>query len=552
MKRFVPIFLAVAVIFSLLTISCGKDTTTTASPTKTQTPTTTAATTTAATTTAVTTSATTTAATTSATATTPAAGTPKRGGVMHVAGPPDPGGPFGWGPDIIGPAAASAGPTLETLMHQLNDGTYIPWLATGAKVADDKTSITFTLRQGVKFHDGTDFNADAVKYNFDAFIAAKMEPYWKSVDVVDPYTVRLNLTSWTNMVMDSFSDAAYIASPTAFQKNGKEWADKNPVGTGPFIFQKYEQGTKITYTRNNNYWQQGKPYLDGLEILFIMDPLTLKAACQAGQLDMTNIGLGKQQKDFEEIGFQTSVIPMTVYILVPDTANASSHFAKKEVREAVEYAIDREAIAKGLGYGYWQAPYQVPARSNGAYNKDFTLGRKYDPEKAKQLLAQAGYPNGFSTAIISQPAARQDDVNAAIKAYLDAVGIKTELKNVDQATFVNYQANGWSDALLMSPIAAFGNFNQTLNFYFTDTMKQYSSWAKTPQFQADLNASFASVSLDINLVRKVTDGMIIDATIIPTSESGLGFAFAKYVKDGGFNQRGFPTNWNISDVWLDK
>jgi ABC-type transport system substrate-binding protein len=471
---------------------------------------------------------------------------------MRVAGPPDPGGPFGWPPDIIGPAAASAQPVLEPLLRQLSDSSYIPWLASAYKVADDKMSITFTLRQGVKFHDGSDFNADAVKFNWDAQIEAKMEPYWKSVDVIDPYTVRLNLNSWTNMVLGTFGDGAPIASPTAFKKNGKEWADKNPVGTGPFVFEKYEQNTRITFKRFDNYWQKGKPYLDGIEILFIMDPLTLKAAMQSGELDMTNIGLGKQQKDFEDLGFITSVVPMTTYVLVPDTVNASSPFAKKEVREAVEYAIDRESIAKGLGFGYWLAPYQIPARSNAAFNKDFSLGRKYDPPKAKQLLTQAGYPNGFSTAIISQPAARQDDANAAIKAFLDAVGIKTELKNVDQATFANYQANGWSDAMLTSPIAAFGNFNSTLDFYFTDTLKQFSSWAKTPQFLADLKASQAAVTIDVSLIRKVTDTMITDATVIPTTESGLGFAYAKYVKDGGFNERGFPTNWNVDSVWLDK
>ena len=89
--------------------------------------------------------------------------------------------------------------------------------------------------------------------------------------------------------------------------------------------------------------------------------------------------------------------------LIPDTANPDSPWANQKVREAVEYAIDREGIAKALGYGYWQAPYQIPPRASSAYDSNFTLGRKYDLEKAKQLLAEAGYPDGFKMTIISFP-----------------------------------------------------------------------------------------------------------------------------------------------------
>jgi peptide/nickel transport system substrate-binding protein len=481
-----------------------------------------------------------------------ATSTPKRGGIMKIAGPPDPGGPFGWPADIIGPAAATAGPCLETLYRQAANGSYYPWLATSYDLSTDKKTITFHLRKGVKFHDGTDFNAQAVKTNFDAIIEAKQQPFWVSTDVVDDYTLNLHLTDWSNLILGTFGDASYIASPTAFQKNGKDWADVHPIGTGPFVFDKYEPNTKTTYKRFDSYWVTGKPYLDGLEIDYIMDPLTLKAAMQSGDLDMINVSLGQQQVDMQNAGFVTSVNPMTTYVLVPDTANPDSPFAKLEVRQAVEYAIDREGLAKGLGYGTWTAPYQIPAPSNGAYDSKFTGGIKYDPVKAKELLAKAGYSDGFSTSIISQPAARQSDVEAAIQANLNAVGIKTELKDIDQGTFVNYQANGWQDAMLISPIAAFGNYNSTLQFYFSSTSTQFKSWQKTDEFLALFQASLLADTLDINLIRKVTNYMTDNSLVIPVSESGLGFAYASYVKDAGFNERGFPTNWNMESVWLDK
>ncbi len=538
MKRLLIILLAVGLISSILIVGCSSASTT-STPPITQQPTTTT----------IAPPATSPPPTQSQTST---AGTPKRGGIMKVAGPPDPGGPFGWPPDIKGPAAATAQPVLEPLMRQLIDGSYVPWLATSYDLASDKSSITFHLRQGVQFSDGTPFDANSVKINFDAQIAGQNEPYWKSVDVIDANTVRLNLTSWTNVIFDSFSDAAPIASPAAFQKNGQAWADKNPVGTGPFIFQSYEQGAKAIFTRNPNYWQTGKPYLDGIEIDYIMDPLTMKAAMQSGQIDMMNVTLGQQQQDLQNAGFSTAVKPNTVYALIPDTANPSSPFAKLEVRQAVEYAINRPAMAQGLGYGQWQPPYQLPPRSNAAYNPNFPLGLKYNSDKAKQLLAQAGFPNGFSTSIIAQPAARQDDADAAIQSYLNAVGIKTELKNVDQGTFANYQLNGWTNALMITPLPGFANYNSTLNFYFVPSSTQFKSWAKTDEFVADLNASFATPTPDINLIRKVTDYMIQNTLVIPTTESGLGYAYASYVKDGGFEERGFPTNWNMDSVWLDK
>jgi len=267
---------------------------------------------------------------------------------------------------------------------------------------------------------------------------------------------------------------------------------------------------------------------------------------------MINVTLGQQQADLKAAGFITSVNPMTTYVLVFDTANADSPFAKLEVRQAVEYAIDREGMAKGLGYGTWTAPYQIPAPSNGAYDPNFKGGLKYDPAKAQALLTQAVYPNSFSTSIISQPAARQSDVEAYIQANLNAVGIKTELKDVDQGTFVNYQANGWQNAMLISPIAAFANYNGTLQFYFSPTSTQFKSWQKTDEFVSLYNASLLADTLDINLVRAVTNYMTTNCLVVPVSESGLGFAYASYVKDAGFNERGFPTNWNMENVWLDK
>ncbi len=151
--------------------------------------------------------------------------------------------------------------------------------------------ITFTLRKGVKFHDGTDFNAEAVKFNLEAKKAAKMSGTedWSSIDILDDYTVRINLLQYVNTALARFT-AIYgaMVSPTAFKKNGIDWARWNPVGTGPFQFVGFERDVSAKYKRFEGYWQKGKPYLDGVEYLYIKDPMTQSATMEAKEAHVLN------------------------------------------------------------------------------------------------------------------------------------------------------------------------------------------------------------------------------------------------------------------------
>ena len=145
---------------------------------------------------------------------------------------------------------SAATPSLENLMRLHVDGRFKPWLATALKVAPDMKSITLTLRKGVKFHDGTDFNAEAAKFNLDAFKGAKRSgtEAWTSVQVVDEYTVRINLSKYTNTMVDDLVGLR-MASPTAIKTKGIEWARWNPVGTGPFQFVSFERDVSTKYKK---------------------------------------------------------------------------------------------------------------------------------------------------------------------------------------------------------------------------------------------------------------------------------------------------------------
>jgi peptide/nickel transport system substrate-binding protein len=170
--------------------------------------------------------------------TAPAASAPVKGGIMKFAmtRPPI---AFGYPPKIVGPDNHYARPFFERLLLQDNTGAYKGELATSYDIAADGKSITFKLRQGVQFNDGTPFNAAAVKWNFDGLIPPKSNVLAgvTSVDAVDDYTLKLNIPAFNNLLLYSLAVdmRTCIVSPTAVQKNGLDWAATHPVGTGPYL-----------------------------------------------------------------------------------------------------------------------------------------------------------------------------------------------------------------------------------------------------------------------------------------------------------------------------
>ena len=321
---------------------------------------------------------------------TAAASVPKYGGILRVIGPSMTNN-VGWPAGMMGGAFTDMQYCMETLLRGDNKGNLYPWLAESYKIADDLKSITFNLRKGVKFHDGSDFNADAAKWNLDNMIKAHKEPNWGSADIIDDYTIRVNFTSWKNTLPGSFAEVnstsvAFMISKAAFDKNGQAWMTANPVGTGPFKFVSFQMDAKLVLTKNPDYWgkdAQGNqlPYLDGVERIVVMDPLTQKAMMQNGEGDVIRVDTGKAGYDLAQLGLKVLSLTDATYYLIPDTANANSPWAKLKVREAAEYAIDREAIAKAFGYGFMEAPYQIPARITAAYDPNYQLARKYEWKK---------------------------------------------------------------------------------------------------------------------------------------------------------------------------
>ena len=226
-------------------------------------------------------------------------------------------------------------PILDRLADWDEKGDLVPILAESWDWNAKTKALTWHLRKGIKFHDGTPFNAEAVKWYFDQGVEMKSlyeSDTIKSTEVVDEYTVRMYLTDFSNMSIMDFGWGCRPISPTAFKKNGgKEWARLHPVGTGPFKLASYSRDSLIRYEKNPDFWRKGYPLLDAIEIRFVPDPMTTQMMLESKGadicLEMTNVKIGV---DLEKKGFKVNWGPGNVWVLLPNSADPKSPLHNQE------------------------------------------------------------------------------------------------------------------------------------------------------------------------------------------------------------------------------
>jgi len=431
---------------------------------------------------------------------------PQYGGVMKRWMLGDPGCPIGvpWEMNPLGTAFGE--PSLERMMLQEMTGEMQPYLAESWEIAPDHMSITLNLRKGVKFHDGTDWNATAAKWNLDKWMEAKLAgaAAWTSVDVVNDYTVRINLKEFDNAILaNAFSGKqSQIISPTAFEENGIEWARTHPVGTGPFKFVSYQRDVNAVYEKNNDYWQEGKPYLDGLELVIIGDPVTAQMAFKAGQLhEIGALPAGPLAAELQESGYDyvtTEQMGGAVDVLIPSSNNPDSPFADIRVRQAVEYAINKEAIVNATGFGFAKPAYQIISDASKYYSPDLER-HEYNPDKARELLEKAGYADGFDTKIIPNPYTTTKDTVVAIQRFLGEVGIRAEIEMVEYGKYSDYVYNSGWDGLLAEKHGVGATPTASLKSYWAGD--KFISVAYPEGFRELYNEAISTTTVEVDKVR---------------------------------------------------
>ena len=457
-----------------------------------------------------------------------------------------------------------ATPAIESLFRLDKGGQAVPWLATGWKTDSSGKIITLTLRKGVKFHDGSDFNAEAVKWNLDQAISTKQfgSVLIDSVDVVDPYTVRINLKQRDNTVigMLSYSYIGMMISPTAFKTKGEEWATANPVGTGPFRFVSWEKDVKITFRKFDGYWQKGKPYLDGIESFVISDKVVGGLSFKRGETDSLIEPLYEDIAGYEKESYRVNRLLGAFASpnagAIPDAADPSSPFANLKVRQAVIHAIDTQAMVKavlageGVGCTQWMFP------GHWAYNPSI-IGYPYNPEKAKQLLAEAGYPNGFKTKYtIMAGTVEYQQYGQALAGYLDKVGIQVELVTIPapQMATIWSRGGGWDGMIQLFP-PPYPDVAAGLRDRFFGDGKNYKEMLAPDDYkQAVTNAVTAA---DFATKQKWTQEalrLLIDkyALAIPIYHPNRVVVERPYVHGTGLYSVATDSQWTPEDAWLEK
>jgi peptide/nickel transport system substrate-binding protein len=484
------------------------------------------------------------------------AATPQYGGVLKIIDTAEGAQPLGTPWEISGIDSKLVKPVLEPLIREDIKGNYHPWLATSWKIDQAKNTITLSLRKGVKFHDGTDFNAKAAKWTMDQSINAKMLKGFKSVDVIDDYTIRVNVDTYQNNYLNLLaSTQCDPISPTAFEKNGKEWAMWHPVGTGAFKFVNYERGARLTYAKWDGYWQKGLPYLDGIEYLFIRDPMTQQAAMRASgseKVHVLSVTSGEQAAMLQAQGFQVLKMPVGPISLLPDSLHEDSPVSKKKVRQAISYAINREAIVKARGFGFWTPANQIPSPGQPGYVKNLDFGQ-YDPKKAKQLLAEAGYPNGFKITDHVQPALVDRDAMVAVQRFLADVGIQMDLEFPDGGAYTSIKfKDGWKNGFITNHTRMLATFNITYNYYWQTVASSFISMKRPEGLLQKLDASLRTLAPEDARGQELTRMTAEDAMFIP-----LYYVYEMYVLQPNVHDTGY-CEWSASTVntpektWLSK
>ena len=348
------------------------------------------------------------------------------------------------------------------------NGEIVPMLAKSYDVSNGGKVYTFHLRDGIKFHDGTEFNAEAVKYNLDRYQeedsvrSTEVEPI-ESVDVVDEYTVRVTLSEPFAPFLAVLTDRAGImASPKAIEKNNGR-ISKDPVGTGPFKFVERVRGDHITVEKNPDYWREGLPKIDKIEYRGIEDENVQYQNLQSGELDVIDSIPIVEFKELQESGdYNVSIEPglgfQGIYLNVTQPP-----FDNKQLRQAVYRLVDRDAIVKAVlrdvGGEAGNSPF---SEQSWAYSEESDSYPERNVEEAKALLEEAGKPDGFSFTLKTDPSPINQQIGQVIQNNLKPAGIDVKLEQEEFGTLLDDSTNGNFQALFLGWS---GRIDPDLNIY---------------------------------------------------------------------------------------
>ncbi|WP_026234450.1 ABC transporter substrate-binding protein [Calidithermus timidus] len=427
----------------------------------------------------------------------------------------------------------------------------VPALATSWFASPDGKSWTFRLRQGVKFHDGTDFDANAVLFNVNRWWDPKdptriqgganyeiwgelfggykgtNESFLKNVRVVDKYTIRFDFGAPIPYFPVAIGSGYFgIASPTAIKAQGAKYGTPagGAVGTGPFRFKEWRVGDRLILEKNPNFWRQGLPKADALVMRFIKDPAARLAELRAGSIDLTiqippaNLGAIEADRNLDPVlrpSFNVGYLALNP---------AYKPLSDVRVRQAIAMAINKKAIVQAFWGKLGETNGHFTPSSFKTYWSSEVTDYEYNPTKAKQLLAQAGYPNGFDLEFWYMPVSRPyfptpKEIAEAMGADLSAIGIRVKFQTKDWATYLNDRkvAPGFQ-AYMLGWTGDYGDPSNFFDPHFASPITDLFDSAGKPLDVKELNALLAKGSSSSNQAERIriyqqADKMVFDLAL---------------------------------------
>ena len=447
----------------------------------------------------------------------------------------------------------------DALVKPMPAGPNTPALAESWTISKDGLTYDFALRKGVRFHNGDPVTAEDVKFSFDRYKGASsklLKDRVKEFQVVDPGRVRVTLREpWPDFMTfygTSATGAAWIVPKKYVEKVGDDGFKKSPVGAGPYKVVSFSPGVELVMEAFDGYWRKA-PAVKRLVFKSMPEETTRAAALKKGEVDIVYLLSGPVAEDIKRTAGLRLVAaepPGVFWLDLPEQWDPKSPWHDRRVRQAAVHALDRQAINQAETLGF-SKPTGSLLHSNLEFARFFEPA-PYDPARAKRLLAEAGFPNGFDAGDLT-PLPPYTTMAEAVANYLQAVGIRSRVRTMERATFLSEWREKRIKGVILAVAGAAGNAATRLEAYVTKSGIYNAGTVPEIEDLFSRQARELDVKKREALLHQIQQIIHDRVTHVPVYELAFLWAVGPRVEEAGVNRiKGFAYSGPYEDLRLKK